>query len=86
MLNVRSSEGKEKCLQIREFTDNQKTLAYESQNGICPMCVEENFPTTHYEFSEMEADHIVPWSRGGKTVQENCQMLCRRHNNDKRAK
>ena len=25
----------------------------------------------------MHADHITPWSKGGKTVPENCQMLCR---------
>ena len=28
----------------------------------------------------MEGDHIVPWSKGGKTVPENLQMLCRRDN------
>lgn len=31
-------------------------------------------------FEEMEGDHIVPWSKGGKTVSENLQMLCRRCN------
>ena len=25
----------------------------------------------------MEGDHIVPWSKGGRTVKENYQMLCR---------
>ena len=23
------------------------------------------------------ADHLTPWHEGGKTVAENCQMLCR---------
>ena len=36
-----------------------------------------------YAFREMHADHIKPWSRGGKTVEENCQMLCARHNESK---
>lgn len=31
----------------------------------------------HFEYEEMHADHIVPWSKGGKTVPDNCQMLCR---------
>ena len=25
----------------------------------------------------MEADHITPWHEGGKTIEENCQMLCK---------
>ena len=37
----------------------------------------------HYELNEMEADHIIPWSKGGKTVEENCQMLCMKHNRTK---
>ena len=32
------------------------------------------------EVGTMEGDHIVPWSKGGKTVPENLQMLCRRDN------
>ena len=60
----------EKYLNIRAFTDNQKREAYERQNGICVMCNEE------FNFSDMEADHITPWSEGGKSISENCQMLC----------
>ncbi|MDO4747608.1 MAG: HNH endonuclease [Eubacteriales bacterium] len=33
-----------------------------------------------YEIDEMHADHIMPWSKGGKTVRENCQMLYEHHN------
>lgn len=29
------------------------------------------------ELSEMHADHIKPWAKGGPTTAENCQMLCR---------
>ena len=29
-----------------------------------------------FEFEEMQGDHIIPWAKGGKTVPENCQMLC----------
>lgn len=62
--------GKEKYLNIRSFTDNQKREAYERQKGICPNC------GNHFEISEMEGDHITPWRVGGKTTAENCQMLC----------
>ena len=27
--------------------------------------------------NQMHADHITPWSKGGKTTPDNCQMLCR---------
>lgn len=61
----------EKYLNIRAFTDSMKRSAYERQKGVCPCCEK------HFDISEMEADHIVPWSQGGKTSTENCQMLCR---------
>ena len=69
--------GKEKYLNIRSFTDNQKREAYEKQKGICPNCKE------HFEIEEMEADHITPWHDGGKTTSDNCQMLCRECNRRK---
>lgn len=72
--------GNEKFLNIRAFTDNEKRLVYERQNGICPYCAAEHREKTHYEIEEMEADHITPWRDGGKTDTENCQMLCKEHN------
>lgn len=69
--------GDERYLSIRAFTDNMKREAYERQQGICPICKE------YFEIIEMEGDHITPWSQGGKTVAENCQMLCRNCNRRK---
>lgn len=69
--------GQERELNIRAFTANQKREAYERQKGICPVC------EGHYELAEMEADHITPWHEGGKTVPENCKMLCRDDNRRK---
>ena len=63
-------DGKEKHLNLRSFLERDKRTVYEKQKGICPLCGK------HFEFSEMEGDHIVPWSKGGKTVLENLQMLC----------
>lgn len=68
---------KEKHLNIRAFSDNQKREAYERQKGICPVCTE------HYEIEEMEGDHITPWHLGGKTNADNCQMLCKEDNRRK---
>lgn len=61
----------ERYLNLRQFLDGQKRTQYEKQQGICANCRE------HFEISEMEADHITPWSQGGKTTPENCQMLCK---------
>ena len=36
-----------------------------------------------FDIKEMEADHITPWSKGGKTLAENCRMLCRNCNRRK---
>lgn len=72
--------GDEKYLNIRAFTDNMKAQAYERQNGICPMCGK------HFEYDEMEGDHIDPWHDGGKTSAENCQMLCKPCNRRKSGK
>ena len=72
--------GKERYLNIRAFTDNQKREAYEKQKGICPVCTE------HYEIGGMEGDHITPWHLGGKTSADNCQMLCKDDNRRKSGK
>lgn len=31
-----------------------------------------------YAFDEMQGDHILAWSKGGHTTEDNCQMLCNR--------
>jgi len=54
-----------------------KLEAYEKQNGVCLKCNEK------FELNEMEADHIKPWSKGGKTIKENCQLLCKDCNRKK---
>lgn len=66
--------GSERTLNLRSFDDRDKRGAYEKQKGICPVC------TKHYKYEDMEGDHIEPWHKGGKTVAENCQMLCKRDN------
>lgn len=60
----------EKYLSIRAFTPNMKREAYTRQDGICPKC-RKQFP-----MENMEGDHIKLWSEGGRTISENCQMLC----------
>lgn len=70
-------DGDERNLNIRTFDDNTKREVYERQKGICAKCGK------HFDIKEMEADHITPWSQGGHTVIDNCQMLCKACNRRK---
>lgn len=67
----------EKYLSIRTFSDSMKQKIYEKQKGICKVCKK------HFEINNMEADHITPWHDGGKTDENNCQMLCKDDNRRK---
>lgn len=67
----------EKHLNIRAFSNSMKQKVYEKQSGICVICDNE------FTIKEMEADHITPWSEGGKTTEDNCQMLCKKCNREK---
>ncbi|MCK3656946.1 HNH endonuclease [Pasteurellaceae bacterium Macca] len=67
----------ERYLNLRAFTDKDKRILFERQNGICPHCKET------FGLNEMEADHIMPWSQGGKTDLGNGQMLCKACNRRK---
>ena len=66
-----------RLLNLRAFDKRDKIAAYSKQNGVCPICKK------HFEFDEMEGDHIIPWSKGGQTVPDNCQMLCKSCNSKK---
>lgn len=81
--------GDEKHLSLRAFSDSVKRAVYEKQGGVCAnsdghikgvKCPHEN---ERLELEQMEADHILAWSKGGKTEKENCQMLCRECNRKK---
>jgi hypothetical protein len=62
--------GEEKYLSLRAFPESIRLKVHQKQNGKCKVCKKK------FEISEMQADHIVAWSAGGKTIEENCQMLC----------
>lgn len=72
--------GDKSVLKRRQFSEEVALATYEEQDGKCARCGKS------FAFEEMEADHIVPWSKGGKTTKENCQMLCRECNRKKGAK
>lgn len=70
----------ERHLSIRAFSDTMRQKVYERQGGKCIVCKKE------FAIEGMEADHITPWHEGGKTNEENCQMLCKDDNRRKSGK
>jgi len=69
--------GDEHYLDLRGFDGKTKLAAWERQNHRCAMCGKE------FDIDFMEGDHITPWCEGGRTVADNCQMLCRECNRRK---
>lgn len=90
---VLGGEIDKKLIDIRIFEESTKKVAYKRQTdeankkGIsnCPLCAlgENSNKTRIYKISEMDADHVAAWSKGGVTSIENCEMLCKIHNRSK---
>ena len=82
-----------KLLEVRLFDDATKKSIYTIQttkateDGIsnCPLCAigSDSNKSKIWNLSEMDADHIAAWSKGGATSAANCQMLCKTHNRAK---
>ena len=79
-----------RLLNIRLFDERTKRRVYLRQTdearvkGVsnCPLCVMAvgADKARIWKQSEMDADHVSAWSRGGATDEANCQMLCKTHN------
>ncbi|MFA6857814.1 MAG: DUF262 domain-containing protein [Treponema sp.] len=82
-----------KLLEVRVFDEATKKSVYTKQTenaekqGIsnCPLCAvgHDANKTKIWKLSEMDADHVTAWSKGGATDIKNCQMLCQTHNRAK---
>ncbi|MEG2242540.1 MAG: HNH endonuclease, partial [Muribaculaceae bacterium] len=90
---VLGGEIDKRLLDIRIFEESTKKAAYNRQTdeankkGIsnCPLCAlgDNSNKIRIYKISEMDADHVAAWSKGGITSIENCEMLCKTHNRSK---
>ena len=69
----------------RAFNEAERIFVYRRDNGLCQMCIEEGKPEKECRvpWSEYDADHVIPHSKGGQTDIENAQLLCRYHNQAK---
>ena len=82
-----------KLLNVRVFDDATKKNIYLAQTAKAKSNDESNCPhcaighdankSKIWKLSEMDADHVTAWSKGGATSTENCQMLCKTHNRAK---
>ena len=80
-------------LNVRVFDEPTKKSVYAQQTnkaqagGVsnCPLCAlgNDSNKSRIWKFSEMDADHVAAWSKGGSTDIKNCQMLCKTHNRAK---
>lgn len=64
----------------RNFDEAQRQVIFRRDKGICRGCGK------NCEWNEWEADHIIAWSKGGKTEVENGQVLCPSCNSKKKDK
>lgn len=82
-----------KLLDVRVFDEATKRSAYTSQTKTakaknksnCSHCAigHDANKSKIWGFSEMDADHVSAWSKGGATDAKNCEMLCKTHNRAK---
>lgn len=90
---ILGGEEDQKLLNIRVFDAATSRAAYAEQTkqaeakGVsnCSHCAVGHSANRSkiWSFSDMEADHVTAWSKGGKTSAENCEMLCKPHNRAK---
>lgn len=86
-LNNNDLEIKEKD-EKRAFSELERIQIYRRDKGVCQECKREGKPEreTEVSWSEYQADHVFPHSKGGKTTLANGELLCRYHNQSKGAK
>ncbi|GAB4422966.1 MAG: hypothetical protein Kow002_12490 [Anaerolineales bacterium] len=82
-----------KLLDVRVFDEATKKSVYAAQTAQaeaagesnCPLCAigHDANKTKIWKLTEMDADHVTAWSKGGTTDIKNCQMLCKTHNRAK---
>lgn len=70
---------------IKTVYEKQTAKAKQEGTSNCPYCAMSDGANKSriWKLSEMDADHVTAWSKGGATDASNCQMLCKTHNRAK---
>ena len=66
----------------RNFAKDVKDELYAKSN-CCAHIDDFGVHCTETNYSKLEVDHITPWSKGGRTILGNAQLLCKHHNTSK---
>lgn len=66
----------------RSFSELERIKIYREAHGACQLCLEEGKSRREAEvsWSDYQADHVIPHSKGGETILNNAQLLCSFHN------
>lgn len=72
----------------RAFSELERIIIYRRDKGFCQQCLRDGKPENEAKvsWSKYQADHVLPHSKGGKTIIENGELLCAYHNQSKGAK
>ena len=66
----------------RNFDKEIKDQLY-ARSNCCAHIDDNGNHCTENNYSKLEVDHITPWSKGGRTILANAQLLCKHHNTSK---
>ncbi len=71
----------------RAFSEAERIRIYRRDQGICQTCIEEgkSEKESFVIWTDYEADHVFPHSKGGQTDIKNGRVLCSYHNASKGA-
>lgn len=74
----KTTDAEKSCVKNRTFSRATKQAVFSKAKGVCEF-VGSDGHRCESSF-QVEFDHIIPWSQGGSSDLENCQLLCRSHN------
>jgi 5-methylcytosine-specific restriction endonuclease McrA len=82
-MSSRTDGGRTGTATWKKLRTQAKREAQEAGLVSCPMCGVQLDWSVAGHTNSPEADHIVPWAKGGRDVIENVRIICRQCNQRK---
>ena len=67
----------------RFFSNDDKSALYTKWHNCMHRNENGSYDCNEDKYDRLEVDHIIPWSKGGRTTLDNAQLLCKKHNSGK---